>query len=105
MRPRYHSMRVITFTEGETMTQQSHKDQTDVNAIVARFDRTGYMPPEKGQRQYGDVTALQGELTDLIEKSRSDIKKARDFTQAWRPAPPLTEEKEKEPTKTPENPV
>lgn len=54
-------------------TQDSHADQTNVNDIVARFARTGEMPVGKGTPQYGDVTSLQGDLTEQINQANEDI--------------------------------
>lgn len=87
-RPRNSRLRVIALNDGESMTQQSHFDQTDVNAIVARFDRTGQLPPARQAPVYGDVTGLQGDLTDRINQSRDTISIAEKFAQAWAPKEP-----------------
>ena len=44
-------------------------NDTDVNNIVARFARTGIMPPSK-EAQYADVTHLQGDLAEMITKGK-----------------------------------
>lgn len=63
-----------TLTEGAvSRTQQADKDQTDVNAIVARFDRTGQLPINNQKPQYADVTELQRDLTTQIQESRDNI--------------------------------
>jgi len=55
---------------GESVTDTSLGNDTDVNKIVARFARTGTLPetPHTGQGQYADVCGLQGDLTDMINK-------------------------------------
>lgn len=85
VRPRWHRFRQIAYNDGESMTQQCHKDQTDVNAIVARFDRTGYLPPNTGQGQYGDVTGLQGDLTERISLASQTIQRAEAFAAGYKP--------------------
>lgn len=71
VRPRWCREReALSFVGVESVTQASHFDQTDVNAIVARFERTGALPPSRQQGIYADVTGLQGDLTEMIEASR-----------------------------------
>lgn len=62
--------------EGESKTQQYHKDLTDINNIVNRYQRTGELPPAKIQGQYGDVTSLQGDLGERIIASKEAIAEA-----------------------------
>lgn len=62
--------RLITKVEGESLTVQDPGQDTDINHIVARFDRTGVLPSPKVEAQYGDVTALQGDPLQLMEKAR-----------------------------------
>lgn len=70
---------------GPTMTQLSHYDQTDVNAIVARFKRDGYMPPDLRQPQYGDVSSLNQSLTDLVAQANATEAVAREFLDNFTP--------------------
>lgn len=64
--------RVITDLTGQkSKTDRSSGNDTDINNIVARFQRTGVMPPPTGEPHYGDVSALQGELTDLIARGEA----------------------------------
>lgn len=89
----------VSFVGHPSMTQQSHSDQTDVNAIVARFERTGQMPiGNRGQGQYADVTGLQGDLCELAMRSAADIARADDFLKDWKPP---EEEKPPEAVKSP----
>lgn len=62
--------RHITVVEGESMTQQDPGMDTDINHIVARFDRTGIMPPASREPQWGDITQLQGEYLELCERAK-----------------------------------
>lgn len=85
VRPPYCRQRVQLFNDEPSRTQQSHFDQTDVNAIVKRFERTGVLPEGRGIPQYGDVTGLQGEFTDLINRSRAQQTEAQAFIDGWKP--------------------
>ncbi len=58
--------RELTPGGGESTTDQSAAAETDVNAIVARFKRTGELPPAQKQGIYTDVTHLQGDLTERL---------------------------------------
>lgn len=71
------------------MVQQSHFDQTDVNAIVARFKRDGYLPPGTREPQYGDVSELNASLTDLVVQAQETESVVRQFQEDWTPAPPI----------------
>lgn len=62
--------RVRFETEGESKTHQSHAASCDVNNIIARYERTGVLPPTRAVGQFGDVTQYQGDLTDLVNRSR-----------------------------------
>lgn len=69
---------------GESLTHQSHADSCDVNNIIRRYERTGELPLARRPPQYGDVTGLQGDLTErhqaaqeIIETSREHVKKRR----------------------------
>jgi len=76
VRPPWYRARLKVLSEGETMTQQSHRDQTDINNIVNRYARTGQLPPATRQAQYADVTGLQGDLTELVARSNEHISTA-----------------------------
>ncbi|AXH74678.1 MAG: internal scaffolding protein [Microviridae sp.] len=86
VRPPWCRARSLTINNEPSMTQESHFDSTDVNAIVARFERTGLMPENVNAAQYGDVTGLQEhELTELINKARSNKTTAEEFIKNWKP--------------------
>lgn len=70
--------RVITEVPGESVTDTSFGNETDVNAIIARTTRTGVLPEPAKPAQYADVTALQGDLTETIERTRSAMAELQD---------------------------
>lgn len=45
-----------TVNNEESMTQQSDKDDADINVIVSRFHKTGQMPQVQRPAMYGDFT-------------------------------------------------
>lgn len=57
-----------TFIRGESLTQQCHTAECDINRIVKRYDAGGVLP-HPGDLQYMDVTGLQGDLTEKMVKS------------------------------------
>lgn len=63
----------------EKVTDDSHGNDTEINKIIARFKRSGELPPGMdGQPQYGDCSELQGDLTAIIakgEEARAAIEK------------------------------
>lgn len=71
LRKPYDRERVpVDLTGQKDMTDRSFGNDTDVNKIVARFSRTGELPPGNGPGHHGDVTAMQQDLTEIIEKGR-----------------------------------
>lgn len=79
VRRNWERTRVQTEILGESRTQQSHRDSVDVNQIVAKFDRTGQLPPNTKTAQYGDVSDLNAPYSELIEKSRETLDTAGQF--------------------------
>lgn len=61
--------RVVTPCEGESMTHQSHREDCDINRTIARYMRTGQLPPGRTDGQYADVSGLNAPLTDLAVKA------------------------------------
>ncbi|AXH77718.1 MAG: internal scaffolding protein [Microviridae sp.] len=86
----YQKLRVIARNPEPSVVQHSHHDQTDINLIVARFQRDGYFPPNNTNPQYADVTPLQGDLTELHNRSAQQLQEADQFAAQWKP--PLEEE-------------
>lgn len=66
---------------GESLTHQSHKDACDVNNIVRKFDNTGIIPVGKGEGQYGDVTALQRDLTEQLADAQANAEAVNEVLQ------------------------
>lgn len=103
-------VRVITENDEPSMTQQSHKDQTDVNAIVERFQRTGQLPPAIREPTYADVTELQGDYTEMVNRARQTMQTASEFAASWVETPPETQnstqdQNNTEPAPTPQGTV
>lgn len=67
-------VRVRTNVGGESQTRQSFNDETDINQIMARFEKTGIMEHlNTYQGQYGDFT----EATDY-QSSLNQVQEAQD---------------------------
>jgi len=81
-------LRVQAVPEGETRTVQSHKDLTDINNIVERYQRTGYIPPGRMEPQYGDASALNKPLIELAQDAESVIAQTDEFMSTYKPADP-----------------
>lgn len=86
VRNRFQRVRVYRRLDQKSMTVQSEKDPSDVNVIVARFQRTGEMPPNpRGQEpQYVDCTPYQEDITEAhnraierLEEAGRDLEKQR----------------------------
>lgn len=86
--------RCAFFCVGDSRTVQSAADSCDVNKIIQRYDRTGILPDSgRGPGQYGDVTGLQGDLTEAINLSR-DAQSKVDAVRADRAAKAAAERDE-----------
>jgi len=70
IRKQWERVRTPTIFTGETKVQATSGNDTDVNSIMARFTRTGQLPPATSEPQYADVTALQEDLTEILERGR-----------------------------------
>lgn len=56
------------FTGDKGFTVQADRDEADINKIVARFQKTGQLPPTlKGEPFYGDVSDF-GDLAESLIK-------------------------------------
>ena len=75
----------LTVPEGETMTEESHKEQCDINNILKRFTREeieqhalNYAP------QYGDVTGVDYESAlNLVAECKSEFEHLPAETRAY----------------------
>lgn len=64
--------RRFTVIEGDSRTAQAHKDSSDVNVIVRRYQQTGDLPPNpRGlEPQYMDCTPFQQEMTEAYNDAK-----------------------------------
>lgn len=70
-------IRVMTVTSGPSLTVQSHKDETDINKIIARFKR-GEAPLQREGAQYGDISSIQQlDSTSALNFARETIQTVR----------------------------
>lgn len=70
--PRGVSLRQTSDPVGQSLTQQAAKDQTDINDIVKRYQRTGQMPPTK-EGVFMDTTPYSGTLTELHQNAQETL--------------------------------
>lgn len=97
----YERERVQIRIEGESKTHQAHKDSCDVNNIIARYERTGELPPNRKRGVYADVTALQGDLTERAAFAKEKID---DFKSAQKRERQIKEEQQSLPLPPPSAP-
>lgn len=50
--------RVQTHPVGESKTEQHHRAECDINSIVSKCQKTGYLPPARGLPHYGDFSQI-----------------------------------------------
>lgn len=62
--------RVITKNEEPSLTDQSFKDEVDVNQIMERFMKTGHLPLRGVNPVYGDLTMTTLDLPTAIRVIR-----------------------------------
>ncbi|AXH73328.1 MAG: internal scaffolding protein [Microviridae sp.] len=65
----HQRMRVQHVPQGESMTLQSEASACDINEIVRKYDQTGFLPVARMEPQYGDVSELNGDFGELLNKS------------------------------------
>lgn len=66
-----------------SVTVDSAGNDTDINTIMSRFERTGILPPPIAEPQYADVVELQGDLTELHAKAHEALEIANRFAETW----------------------
>lgn len=71
--------RVLNVPVGESRTNQGEREASDVNLIVERFLRTGMLPPARQQGFFGDVSDMNGDLTELHERASKTMSTAKEF--------------------------
>lgn len=58
----------------EDRTQQSFKDECDINNIMARYLKTGQLPQSSGEPVYLDTTAIDFQAAqDLVARTRGEF--------------------------------
>lgn len=62
--------------DGFSRTQQHHAKECDITRIIQRYTRTGELPPGRSRPVFGDVTHLQGDVTERLDFARSTIETA-----------------------------
>jgi len=82
---RTERLRVQTYIDDPSMTDQSYANECDVNWLVAQFDRSGTLPPATREPVYADVTGLQGDPTELMETAKETIDIAEKFRKSYKP--------------------
>jgi len=93
--------RTITLVEGESKTDTSFGNETNINKIIARFSRTGIIPTDQGREpQYADVTHLQKDLTEVISEGRAAEQRVLEANRALQNAKQEKQKAEKEQLET-----
>lgn len=67
---------VFSDAKGETMTQQQHKDDCDINNILKRYEKTGILPDLiKADPQYGDFSTVPSyqQALDTVYKAQEQF--------------------------------
>lgn len=79
-KPMDTSIKVTSDPVGESKTHQSFREETDINVIMDRFQRTGQLPPSRQREpQYMDVSELNKPLSDVINQTAETLEKSRNF--------------------------
>lgn len=76
-------IREIVINDEPSNTQNAFGNDTDINTIMARFDRTGIFPQPHQQPQYADVTGYAGDITERFLQSQETIELANAFADSW----------------------
>ena len=53
------SRRVVQVCEGVSKTEQCHANEVNINSIVSRYQKTGFLPLAGGSPRYGDFTGVE----------------------------------------------
>lgn len=93
----YSKTRQTAQVADETCTDTSFGNDTDINNIVERFQRTGHLPvePETRPAQYADVTELQEDLDVLIAKTQQGREAMSEILKAQQDALDKQEQQDK----------
>lgn len=63
---------MVTQVHGESVVDAAAGNDTNVNHIMERFQRTGFLPPAAREGQFADVSNL-GDLTDTMVRTQEAI--------------------------------
>jgi len=71
IRKPWNRLRVqVDLTGQQSKVDASQGNDTNVNHISSRFAITGHLPANTATPQYADVTGLQGDLTEIINRGK-----------------------------------
>lgn len=63
-----------------TLAKQAPAAACDINSIMKRYHATGFLPPNRGEGRYGDVSMLSGAdfatavaMVDVVRQSFADL--------------------------------
>lgn len=105
IRNAYQTVRSVTEILGESKVQATVGNDTDVNRIMERFTRTGIMPQPTETPQYADVTALQGDPQEILQRGKeAEIQLAELQAEAKRRLDKLNQENDEKPPTTADEP-
>lgn len=72
-------VRSYCLLEGESLTHQSFKEESDINRILKRYSDTGVLPQSDNKGTFADVSGLQVELTQAHLNSLDTMKRFEEF--------------------------
>lgn len=84
IRPPYWRESRPTPMNSESLTQQAGAEAADINNIVKRYHRDGFLPNTGKEAQYLDCTGLQGDLTERLAFARETLETAGRYLDAWK---------------------
>lgn len=69
--------RVMQRTIGDSLTEQAHANEVDINSIVSRYTRTGMLPSRGGSPAYGDFSGVVDYQTclDAVASAQAEFMK------------------------------
>jgi len=79
-------LRVQSVPVGESCAIQADAEHCDINNIIARYERTGFLPPATREGVYDDVSNLNRDLGELIQESVGAMRSYSDFLEAQKKA-------------------
>lgn len=65
---------------GESMTEQSHAEDCDVNSIIKRYSRSGSLPPPGSPPIFEDVSELNRPYSELLRESEATVEAFEAFS-------------------------